>query len=181
MGLPSITFNRIEGGLGRPLPGEDHLSSMLFYTAGSLPSGFTSNDRIKKSFSLPEAEALGIVDDHSDETKGTGGKVVIGGSWTAGETATISIDDGVLATFTVLTGATAISDVVTGLKDAINAQTNTGIKHGWTAGETTGTDIDLTQPDRLGIVNNGCSHIVLKETSASGTGTPTQFTGGLGS
>lgn len=181
MGLPSIKFNRIEGGLGRPLAGSDHLSSMLFYTAGSLPSGFSTNDRIKKIFSLPEAEALGIVDDHSDETKGTGGKVVIGGSWIAGETATISIDDGVLATFTVVSGSTAISDVVTGLKDAINAQTNTGIKHAWIAGETGGTDIDLTQPDRLGIVNNGGSHIVFTETSASGTGTPTQFTGGLGS
>ena len=181
MGLPSIRFNRIEGGLGRPLPGEDHLSSMLFYTAGSLPTGFSPTDRIKKIFSLPQAEALGILDDHSDETKGTGGKVVIGGSWAVGETATISIDQGVLATFTVITGATAISDVVTGLKDAINAQTSTGIKHGWTAGETGGTDIDLTQPDRLGIVNNGGAHIVFTETSASGTGTPTQFTGGVGS
>lgn len=181
MALPNITFNRIEGGLGRPLPGEDHISGMLFYTAGSLPSGFASDDRIKKILSLPEAEALGIVDDHSDETKGTGGKVVIGGSWIAGETATISIDDGILATFTVVSGSTAISDVVTGLKDAINAQTNTGIKHAWTADETAGTDIDLTQPDRLGIVNNAGSHIVFTETSVSGTGTPTQFTGGVGS
>lgn len=181
MALNDIIFNRIEGGLGRPLPGEDHISGMLFYTAGSLPSGFSSSDRIKKIFSVPEAEALGILDDHSDETKGTGGKVVIGGSWAVGETATISIDEGVLATFTVITGATAISDVVTGLKDAINAQTNTGIKHAWLAGETGGTDIDLTQPDRLGIVNNGGSHIVFTETSASGTGVPTQFSSGLGS
>lgn len=181
MALPSIKFNRVEGGLGRPLPGEDHLSSMLFYTAGSLPSGFATNDRIKKIFSLPQAEALGIVDDHSDETKGTGGKVVIGGSWIAAETATISIDDGVLATFPVLSGATAISDVVTGLTDAINAQTNTGIKHGWTATESGGTDVELVQPDRLGIVNNAGSHIVFTETSVAGTGTPTQFTGGLGS
>ena len=181
MALNDITFNRGEGGLGRPLPGKDHLSAMLFYTAGSLPSGFSSSDRIKKIFSLEEAENLGIVDDHSDETVGTGGKVVIGGSWIADETATISIDDGVLATFTVVSGSTAISDVVTGLKDAINAETSTGRKHGWVAGETGGTDIDLTQPAKLGIVNNGGSHIVFTETSVSGTGTPTQFTGGVGS
>lgn len=181
MGLPNITFNRLEGGLGRPLPGEDHFSGMLFYTAGSLPSGFASNDRIKKIFSLPQAEALGIVDDHSDETLGTGGKVVIGGVWLAGETATISIDGGVLATFTVVSGATDIADVVTGLKDAINAQTNTGIKHAWIGAETAGTDVDLTQPAKLGIVNNGGAHIVFTETSVAGTGTPTQFTGGLGS
>jgi len=86
MALPNIVFNRQEGGLGRPLPGSDHLSGMTFYTAGSLPSGFSSNDRIKKIQSVPEAEALGIVDDHSDETKGTGGQVVIGGSWIAGNT-----------------------------------------------------------------------------------------------
>lgn len=181
MALPDIKFNRGEGGLGRPLLGKDHLSAMLFYTAGSLPTGFSSSDRIKKIFSLEEAENLGIVDDHSDETVGTGGKVVIGGSWIADETATISIDDGVLATFTVLSGATAVADVVAGLVAAVNAETSTGRKHGWIAGETGGTDIDLTQPAKLGIVNNGGSHIVFTETSVSGTGTPTQFTGGVGS
>ena len=66
-----ITFNRTQGGLDRPLLGEDHLSSLIFYTDGDLPSGFTSSDRIKKIFSLAEAESLGILDDHADETKGT--------------------------------------------------------------------------------------------------------------
>lgn len=181
MALPNITFNRIEGGLGRPLPGEDHISGMTFYSDGTLPSGFTTNDRIKKIQSLPEAEALGILDDHSDETKGTGGQIVIGGSWIAGETASITVEDAVLATFTVLTGATAISDVVTGLKDAVNAQTSTSIKHGWIADESGGTDVTLVQPDRLGVVNNAGSNLAFVETSVSGTGTPTQFTSGVGS
>lgn len=181
MALPDITFIRGEGGLGRPLPGKDHLSSMLFYTAGSLPSGFGTSDRIKKVLSLAEAEALGILDDHADETKGTEGKVVIGGTWLADEIATILIDGAVLGTFTVVSGSTDIADVVTGLKDAINAATATGIKHRWVADETTGTDIDLTQPDKLGIVNNAGSHITFTVTSVAGTGTPTQFTGGVGS
>ncbi|HDZ13347.1 hypothetical protein LCGC14_1178720 [marine sediment metagenome] len=181
MALPDIVFNRGEGGLGRPLPGKDHLSAMLFYTAGSLPSGFGTSDRIKKIFSLQEAENLGIVDDHSDETKGTGGKVVIGGTWLAGETATISIDGGVLGTFTVLTGAAAISDVVAGLVAAINAGTATGIKHGWVATDVGGTDVELVQPDKLGIVNNAGAHITFTVTSVAGTGTPTQFTSGVGS
>ena len=181
MALPDIVFNIAEGGLGRPLPGKDHLSSMIFYTAGSLPSGFGSSDRRKKIFSLQEAENLGIVDDHSDETKGTGGKVVIGGVWLAGETATIAIDGGVLATFTVVSGSTDIADVVAGLVAAINAGTATGIKHGWVAVDVGGTDVTLTQPAKLGIVNNGGSHIVFTETSAAGTGTPTQFTSGVGS
>lgn len=179
--LPDITFNRGEGGLGRPLPGNDHLSAMLFYTAGSLPSGYSSGDRIKKIFSLQEAENLGIVDDHSDETKGTGGKVVIGGTWLADETASISIDGGVLGTFTVVSGSIAIADVVAGLVAAINAGTSTGIKHGWVATDVGGTDVELVQPDKLGIVNNAGSHVAFTETSVAGTGTPTQFTSGLGS
>ena len=181
MPLNNIIFNRGEGGLGRPLPGKDHLSAMLFYTAGSLPSGFGTSDRIKKIFSLKEAETLGILDDHADETKGTGGKVVIAGVWLAAETATIAIDEGVLGTFTVVSGSTDIADVVAGLVVAINAGTATGIKHGWTAADVGGTDVALTQPAKLGIVNNGGSHIVFTETSAAGTGAPTQFTGGVGS
>lgn len=181
MAQNDITFVRAEGGLGRPLAGKDHLSGMLFYTAGSLPSGFSSGDRIKKIFSVPEAETLGIVDDHSDETKGTGGKIVIGGTWLADETATILIDGAVLAIFTVISGSIDIADVVTGLKDAINAETNTGIKHGWTAEEVSGTDIELTQPDKLGVVNNTDTHISFIAISVAGTGTETQFTSGLGS
>jgi len=59
--LPSITFNRGQGGLGRPLPGNDHISGLIFYFLdANLPSGFAADDRIKKVFSLEEAEALGI-------------------------------------------------------------------------------------------------------------------------
>lgn len=174
-----ITFNRGEGGLGRPLPGRDHLSGMLFYTAGSLPSGFATDDRIKKIFSLNEAENLGIVDDHSDETKGTGGKVVIGGVWVIGETSSIVIDGAILGTFTAL--AATIVDQVDGLVAAINAGTSTGLKHGWSAANVTDTDVVLTQPDKLGIVNNAGSHITFTTNSVAGTGTPTQFTGGVGS
>ena len=182
MALPQISFNISEGGLGRPLATQDHISGMLFYTAGALPPGFAVADRIKKILSVGQAEDLGIVADHSDETLGAGGKVVISGIWLAGETATISIDGGILATFIVLVGATAISDVVAGLVAAINAGTGTGIKHGWTAADVGGTDVVLTQPAKLGIVNNAGAHIVFTETSAgTGAGVVTQFAGGVGS
>ena len=58
MGRPSISFNRAKGGLGRPLPGQDHYSGFITYT-GSLPAGYGS-DKIKQIFSIEEAEALGI-------------------------------------------------------------------------------------------------------------------------
>lgn len=179
MALPNITFNRSEGGLGRPLPGNDHLSAMLFYTEGSLPAGFSSGDRIKKILSLQEAENLGIVDDHSDETKGTGGLVTIAVTWIAAEVVTITIEGATLGTFTVETGATDITDVVAGLVADINAGTSTGIKHGWVAVDNS-PDIELTQPDKLGIVNNS-ANIAFVTNSVAGTGTPTQFADGVGS
>lgn len=63
MALPNVNINIGQGGLGRPLPGKDHFSSILFYTPNgttTLPTGF-GTDRIKQVFSLKEAEDLGIV------------------------------------------------------------------------------------------------------------------------
>jgi hypothetical protein len=57
--MGNITFTLGEGGLGRVLPGEDHISGIIFQNA-SLPAGFGSSDRIKRVTSLAEAEALGI-------------------------------------------------------------------------------------------------------------------------
>ena len=181
MAQNDITFSRAEGGLGRPLAGKDHLSGMLFYTAGSLPSGFTTSDRIKKIFSITEAETLGIVDDHSDETKGTGGQVAIGGTWSEGEVATITIDGVTLGTHTVVSGSVDVADVVAALVIDINAGTATGIKHGWVAADVAGTDVALTQPNKLGIFNNAGAHVGFVTDAGTGTGTPTQFTSGVGS
>ncbi len=64
MALPSVTFNINQSGLGRALPGEDHISGLVSY-AGSLPSGF-GTDREKVVFSLQEAEALGITEGSAD-------------------------------------------------------------------------------------------------------------------
>ena len=48
----SLTFVKGAGGLGRPLSGTDYISGMLFYTGATLPTGFTSNDRIKVVYSV---------------------------------------------------------------------------------------------------------------------------------
>lgn len=60
MALGDVTFVKGEGGLGRPLPGEDYISGLLFYTS-SLPSGWTSSARVKKLFSPGDANANGIL------------------------------------------------------------------------------------------------------------------------
>jgi hypothetical protein len=57
--MNEITFIKGKGGLGRPIQGEDHISGMVFYSA-SLPSGFSTSDRIKQVFSVEQAEELGI-------------------------------------------------------------------------------------------------------------------------
>lgn len=185
MAQNDITFVRAEGGLGRPLVGKDHLSGMLFYTSGSLPSGFASDDRIKKIFSLPEAETLGIVDDHSDETKGTGGQVTVTGTWVIGEIVRIEIDGASLGQLVL--ADTTITALVAGLVAAINANTSTGLKHGWVAVDADPI-ITLTQPAKLGIVNNGGSHLVFVDRnaadtapSAGGDSTDVQFSSGVGS
>lgn len=61
MGLSKVTVSIGSGGLGRRAANEDKISGMIFYN-DNLPSGFASNDREKKVFSLAEAEALGIAE-----------------------------------------------------------------------------------------------------------------------
>jgi hypothetical protein len=72
MAQPNITFIKGQGGLGRPLAGEDYLSGMLFYCANAkLPSGFSTSKREATIYSLADAEALGIKNDYADATAST--------------------------------------------------------------------------------------------------------------
>lgn len=58
MGLSSLNINVGTSGLGRRPPNQDKISGILFFS--TLPAGFASDDRVKKVFSLEEAETLGI-------------------------------------------------------------------------------------------------------------------------
>jgi Protein of unknown function (DUF2586). len=63
--MNDVIFNRGEGGLGRALAGEDHVSGLIFYLASAdIPTSFET-DKIKLIYSLAEAEALGIILDES--------------------------------------------------------------------------------------------------------------------
>ena len=61
MGLSKVTINVGSGGLGRRALNLDKISGLLFYNA-VLPSGFGTSDRVKKVYSLEQAEALGIAE-----------------------------------------------------------------------------------------------------------------------
>jgi len=61
--MATLIFERNKSGLGRPLDGKDHYTGLLFFIAdANLPSGFATNDRTKKIFSISGAEDLGITE-----------------------------------------------------------------------------------------------------------------------
>jgi hypothetical protein len=161
MAINGLTFVKGEGGLGRPLAGEDYISGMLFYT-GSLPSGFSSTTRIKKIFSSADAESAGIKKDYSDATAAVF-KYIISNAGAAGDTFKISVTEiptyvnGVLTanvvslgTYTVTSADTTIALLGASIAAAINAGT---VTHGYSATFNTATLL-VTAPKKLGIYLN---------------------------
>lgn len=172
MALGDVTFVEGEGGLGRPLPGEDFISALLFYT-GSLPSGFSSSSRIKQVFSIGDAEALGILADYSDGTAGTS-TYVIGTKGNTGDTINAKFTgiNGVVIDTGIYTVASADSTIA--LQGAawaakINAFT---YLHGATASFTTAT-LTITWPKSQGIFPNSGTPVSISLTGAF-VGTLTQ-------
>jgi hypothetical protein len=104
MALSDVIFKR-QNGLGKLPTGLDYVSAMLFYS-DTLPAGFTATDRVKKIFSIDDAESLGITNDHAGETKAPGGNVLITTPGAAGIVNTIKIGDAVLGSYTVVTSDT---------------------------------------------------------------------------
>jgi len=155
MALNDVKIIQGNGGLGRPLPGEDHISSLIFHCAnGVLPSGFTSSDRIKVIYSTPEAEALGVVKDFSDETKGTA-TLQITTAGTTGDTLKLTFTDPKgtvvdLGTYTKVASDSTATLVATAIKNMINAGTAT---HKFTATSSTDT-VTITARPGLGVFPN---------------------------
>ena len=178
MGLNDIIFVKGQGGLGRPLQGEDFISGLLIYAA-TLPSGFSSTNRIKQLFSVADAEAAGIKADYSDGTAATGSYAVsaIGAN---GDTLNIKVTgvDGIvdLGTYTKVTGDSTTALVATAIAAVINAGT---ITHGYSASATTST-VTITAPKKNGVFLNSGTPIAV---TIVGTiaGTITQFASGVAS
>jgi len=177
--MGKITINRVGGGLGRQQPGEDYISGLIFKQS-SLPSGFGTSDRIKKVTTLAEAEALGIVNTHADETKATGGNVEITAAGATGDVWVINITPAgaseiTLGTYTEQSGDTATL-IATGLFNSINANT---ISHGFTATNSVADNVAIVAADKLGASINAAG--LVAASTGAGTNTVTQFTGGVGS
>lgn len=179
MALPNINFVKSTSGLGRALPGTDYVSGYAHYypSGGTLPTGFTSSDRIKKIFSVADAETLGITDTHLGETKAVA-KMVVGGTPAVGDTVAITYT-GILGIETVLSTYTMVTaDVVStttaaaALAAAINAGTQT---HGFSATNSTASLLVTTKGGEGIFPNSGTPYA--STITGGTTGTWTQPTG----
>jgi len=172
-----VTFVKKQGGLGRPLAGEDHISGLLFYSDATLPTGFDASNRIKKIFSVVEAEDLGITNASLGETKAVS-KLALSGTPAAGDTVAIvytgiegAVD--VLATYTLVTAdAVSVTTAAAALVVAINAKTGV---HGFTATSSVGEVLITTKAGEGIFPNTGTPY---SSTITGGTvGAWTQPTG----
>lgn len=179
MALNNITFVKGQGGLGRPLPGQDFISSLLFYTA-TLPSGFTAAARLKAIYSVTDAEALGISAAYPDETRATG-VYTISAAGATGDSITLNFAEPTktvtLGTYTKLSTDTTVTLVAAGLVAAINAGT---FDHGYSALNAAGV-ITVTVRKGLGVYPNTGTPLtaVIAGTIAGSVTTP--FSGGVAS
>ena len=179
MALPNITFVQSPNGLGRPLTGTDYISGYIHYYASgaTLPTGFTSSDRIKKIFSVADAEALGITDTHLAETKAVA-KFAVTTAGAAGDTISITYTgiegaETVLATYTMVTAdVVSTTTAAAALAAAINLGTAT---HGFSATNSTNNLLITTKGGEGIFPNSGTPY----SSSITGTlaGTWTQPTG----
>jgi len=170
--MGKITFIKGQGGMNKVAAGSDHISLLAFFHA-SLPSGFSATDRVKEITDIGAAETLGIIDDKTDETKATGGNVLVTTAGAAGKINKIKIDGVEIGTYTVVLNDTETL-VAVGLRASINSGTGT---HGYTAAGS-GANVALTAPTGLGDSINGGTHITFTSTG-TGAATITQFTGGV--
>jgi hypothetical protein len=180
MSLNNVSFVLGQGGLGRPLPGQDYISGLAFY-GSTLPSGFSASNRIKQFFSVQDAIAAGITNNYSDETQATGSFLVTAaGSPNDSVTLNVAEPNGTvsLGTYNKLSSDTTATLVATSIAAVINAGTQT---HGYKATASTAT-VTITARKGLGIfLNSGTPLTATYSTSATLAGTLTQFTGGVAS
>lgn len=176
MALGDVTFVKGQGGLGRPLAGQDYISGLIFYTSnGSLPSGFSTSNRVQSIFSVGQAEALGILNNYNDATPAQV-TYLITVKGNTGDTAQLKYTgiNGVvldLGTYTVASSASSIALQGAAWAAVINAGT---YNHGCTASFTTAT-LTITLPKSQGIFPNSGTPVSAIFNAGTGfTGTLTQ-------
>ena len=175
--LNNIQINYGQAGLGRPLPGEDFVSSLVFYTS-ALPAGFTNANRIKEVFSVTDAEALGITNTSIGETRATG-SFTIAAIGSNGDTLALNVTTQTgtvsLGTYTKSASETGTTQVATASAAIINAGSTT---HGYSATASTST-VTVTAPVGSGVGGN--SYVFSNLTTGTISASTVSFTGGVAS
>jgi len=174
MGLNDVVIIPSQNGLGRGLPGQDYISGMMFY-CDTVPSGFASSN-IQQVLSVAQAEALGILDDYSDESRAYG-NVIITAAGAAGDVVSIYVQEPVnnvlLGSYTVKVGDTTAL-IASGLAQACAVRRNTT---GYDISVSSSTHVDIVARPGLGLFVNSGSPISTTIVGSVST-TITQFTGG---
>jgi hypothetical protein len=177
--MNDIIFIKGQGGLGRPLAGEDYISGLLLYADNAdLPSGWDTSNRVKAIYSVVDAESKGILSDSSDGT---------GATFTYLITALGATGDGLKLVYTGISGAQTIisykvastettidlqGDAITALINSTTYQTN--VSASYNSGTNT---ITITLPKSEGLFPNSGTPVVKTETGTF-AGTLAQPSGG---
>jgi hypothetical protein len=175
--LNNVLINYGQGGLGRPLAGEDFISGYIHYTT-ALPIGFTNTDRIKQVFSVSDAEALGITNTSIGETRATG-TFTISNIGSNGDTLDVYVTtqngSTYLGTYTKASTESGTTQVATAVAAIINAGVLT---HGFSATSAT-ANVAVKAPIGTGLGAN--SYLFANLTTGTIATTGTTFTGGIAS
>lgn len=172
--IGDVTFIKGKGGLGRPLPGTDYISALLFYT-NVLPSGFLTTDRIKTVFSVADAKTLGILNTNIGETKATG-TITSTGAGVVGDSILIQVFTD-LGLVTLGTALVPTSPTTTLNAAAIVASINAGtLTHGFTATNAAAV-VTVTAPTGSGIGANTFTFTIT--VTGTATNSNAAFTGGV--
>lgn len=152
-----VIFVKQQGGLGRPLAGEDFISGLLFYSDATYPTGFSSSNKCNAVFSIQEAEALGILNTSLGETKAVA-KLTIAGTPAIGDTLVINYTgiDGlvnVLPSYALVSGEqTSVTTAAAAWVTKINAGTSV---HGFSATSALGVILITTKAGEGVFPNTG--------------------------
>jgi hypothetical protein len=178
--LPAITFIKGQSGLGRALPGLDYVSGMVFYTS-SLPSGFSTNTRVKALYAPSDAITAGILNDYSDATSATFTNLITTAGAT-GDSINIKVTEPNsvvvnLGTYVKVSGDSTIALLGASIAAFINSGS---ITHGYSATFATAT-LTVTAPKKLGIYLNTATTPVAIIYTGTMAGTLNQPSGGVAS
>ena len=180
MSLSNISFIKGQGGLGRPLTGQDFISALCFYPT-VLPSGFSASSRVKQFFAISDAVAAGILNDNSDAIAPTFQYLItaVGG---ASDKINILIATAKgkivnLGTYPKVVGDTTISILGASIAAFINGATLT---HGYTAAFNNAT-LTVTGTLDTGVYLNTAVNPVTVTITGTIAGTLTQPSGGVAS